>query len=139
MEYLDAILCGYARYYLDVRRVYRNQRSGWGLGELPVKALVCAPRRLTHQHPARPFPHVLVSVQIAPGNVDQRIHARPYSTDSIKELVLSFEHVERLVLPVLDMRRRSIPGLRGDLEERVRPAGSIAGDLARHHLVHNPQ
>src|SRR5829696_6429880 len=104
MEYLDAILRGNARYYLDIRRVFGTERSGWILGELFEIPFVCAPRRLTHEHPTGFLAHVLVSVQIAATDVDQRSHARPYGAASIQKLVFSFKHVEGLVLPVLDMR-----------------------------------
>src|SRR5919112_199913 len=102
------------------------------------KALVQAPRCLGCQQTAHVLAHVLVGVQGAPGDAEKGASARPDDPLAAKELVLPFEHVEGLVLAVVDVGRRPFPRLRGDLEERVRPPGLIAGYLARHQLAENP-
>src|SRR3712207_2930295 len=107
--------------------------GGWWLGlvrrrltQLLEETLVQTSGRLAHQHPARPLPHVLVGVQVTFGDVEKEPGGHPHGATFDQELVLTLQHPEGFVLAVLDVGWWPAPWMRQHLEERVRPAGSLA-------------
>ena len=80
-----------------------------------------------------------MGVQGAVGDVEEGACSCPQGAAFYQEFVLPFEHVEGLVLVVLEMGWRPCPGLRYDLKERVRPAGPLAWDLVGYKLTQHPQ
>src|SRR5215217_1289067 len=80
-----------------------------------------------------------MGVQVTFGDVEQGTGGHPQGAAFDQELVLTLQHVEALVRPVLYVRRRSTLRLSHHLKERVRPAGLLTGDLAGHQLAQHPQ
>src|ERR687898_419123 len=109
------------------------------LANLLEEALVQATRSLANQHLAHPVPDVLVGVQGALGDVEERSRPHPRDTAFYKELVLPFQHVEGLVLAVLDVGRRSGTRSSGDLEQCVSAAGHLARNLVGAEFAHHPR
>ena len=94
-----------------------NSSSGTGSVGLFVvgsptssKKRSCKPRSMGHQHSAGLLSHVLVSMQVAPWDIDERSCTRPRRAALNQELILPTEHPEGLVLSVLDVEGGPVPG-----------------------------
>src|ERR671910_1479761 len=127
---------------LDVRRTFHDRGSGQIrslLADLLEEELVVAARRLAVQHPTWDRTHVREAVQIAFRNVDESTRTTSLRAAVVEELELALQHVEELVLSVMEVGRHPFSGLRYRLEERIRPAGLLAGHLAGYEPAKHPQ